>query len=46
VLTAKELSAAERELLNGTVHQVLQKSAGDPESVAEAISKTLRHARD
>jgi PAS domain S-box-containing protein len=46
VLTAKELSAAERELLNGTVHRVLQKSAGDPESVAEAISKTLRHARD
>jgi CheY-like chemotaxis protein len=44
VLTAKELSAAERQLLNGKVEQVLQKSADDPETVVEEIRKALNPA--
>ncbi len=44
VLTAKELSAAERQLLNGKVEQVLQKSADDPEKVMEEIRKALKLA--
>ena len=44
VLTAKELSAAERQLLNGKVEQVLQKSADDPETVVEEIRKALNLA--
>ncbi len=44
VLTAKELSAAERDLLNGKVKQVLQKSAEDPERVLGEIRKALNPA--
>ncbi len=44
VLTAKELSTAERDLLNGKVCQVLQKSADDTGKVLKEISKALRSA--
>ena len=44
VLTAKELSAAERDLLNGKVEEVLQKSADDPERVLGEIRKALKPA--
>ncbi|MGD9341356.1 MAG: response regulator, partial [Chromatiales bacterium] len=44
VLTAKELSAAERDILNGKVKQVLQKSADDPERVLGEIRKALNPA--
>jgi len=45
VLTAKELSAAERDLLNGKVCQVLQKSADDPQKVISEINKALRSSK-